>query len=206
MRRRHRARGARAHADCSHVAMRPIYAGARIAGPAVTVSVPPGDNWMIHVAVEQFAKRATCSWSPRRRRATTAISASCSRHRCRRAASAGLMIDAGCRDVRSADRDAISGLASRRSARKARSRRSLGSVNVPVVCAGALVEPGDVVLADDDGVVVVRGGRTRTFVLESGEARSTKEAETRGGSRAASSASTSTACARKLADLGLKYV
>src|SRR5215470_12536458 len=105
--------------------MRPIFAGAAIAGPAVTVSVPPGDNLMIHVAVEVCGPGNI------------------------------LVVDAGCRDVRLLTKMKFP-VWSRAISSQGTVKATLGSVNVPVVCAGAQVEAGDVIVADDDGVVVVR--------------------------------------------------
>jgi 4-hydroxy-4-methyl-2-oxoglutarate aldolase len=156
--------------------MRPIYKGAHIAGSAVTVSVPPGDNWMIHVAVEQCSEGdvlVVAPTEPCEHGYFGELLATAVQHRGVR----GLVIEAGVRDIAELERMHFPAWSKHVSALGTVKER-LGTVNEAIEIAGVRVEPGDIVVADDDGVVVVPHGLAQT-VLDAAGKREEKETQSR---------------------------
>jgi 4-hydroxy-4-methyl-2-oxoglutarate aldolase len=182
--------------------MRPIYSGALTAGSAVTVSLPPGDNLMIHVAVEVCKPGDILIVVPTSYCTDgyfgELLASSLMAHGVK-----GLVIEAGCRDVRALSEIKFP-VWSRAISSQGTVKASLGSVNIPVVCAGVQICPGDVVIGDDDGVVVVPGDRAAA-VAEAAQQRVTKENATRERLAKGESGLDIYGWRQKLTALGLEY-
>lgn len=182
--------------------MRPIYSDA-IAGAAVTVLAQPGDNMMIHVAAEVCQPGDVLVVGVTSEN-TDGMFGELLATSLRARGVKGLVIDAGCRDVRALTEMKFP-VWSRAVSARGTVKATLGAVNVPIVCAGEYVRPGDAVVADDDGIVVVPREQA-TAVADAGDARMQKEEKTRARLASGELGLDIYGMRQKLAELGLEYI
>ena len=183
--------------------MRPIYRPCHIAGPAVTCDMAPGDNWMVHVAVEQCrpgdvlvaAPTSPCEDGYFGELIATQLKAR---------GVVGLILEAGCRDVAEISKMPFP-VWSRAVFAQGTVKETIGNVNLPIVCAGQLINPGDLIVADDDGVVVVRR-KEADRVLQASREREDKEAKSRVRYARGELSLDINNMRAKLAEKGLKYL
>jgi 4-hydroxy-4-methyl-2-oxoglutarate aldolase len=183
--------------------MRPVWRGSRVAGSAVTVLCPPGDNWMIHVACEVLQKGDILVVACTSENSDGAFGDLLATSYKARGAK-GIILDVGCRDAAEIAEMKFP-VWSRAISARGTVKATLGSVNVPVVCAGVAVKPGDIIVADDDGVVVVNR-RQASEVARAGEEREKKEAANRARLQKGELSLDIYDMRKALADKGLKYV
>jgi 4-hydroxy-4-methyl-2-oxoglutarate aldolase len=183
--------------------MRPVWRGSRVAGSAVTVLCPPGDNWMIHVACEVLQKGDILVVACTSENSDGAFGDLLATSYKARGAK-GIILDVGCRDAAEIAEMKFP-VWSRAISARGTVKATLGSVNVPVVCAGVAVKPGDIIVADDDGVVVVNR-KQASEVARAGEDREKKEAANRARLQKGELSLDIYEMRKALAEKGLKYV